>query len=69
MILELDGHRHVSKCFRSRVYAALRQTDAALPEAGCREHGEWMPLVKVDQRFDTVDVRFQKLMRCVSFQE
>jgi TolB-like protein/Flp pilus assembly protein TadD len=73
ILKELTGHRHVSKYFTSRIYAALGQTDAALAmlEAGYREHGEWIPLVKVDQRFDALrsDLRFQKLMRCMSFHE
>jgi len=73
ILKELTGHRHVSKFFTSRIYTALGQTDAALAmlEAGYREHGEWMPLVKVDQRFDALrsDLRFQKLMRRMSFHE
>jgi serine/threonine-protein kinase len=70
---ELAGRRHVSKYFTSKVHAALGQTDAALAmlEAGYREHGEWMMLIKVDSRFDSLrsDPRFQDLMRRMNFPE
>ena len=68
---ELMGRRHVTAYFVSRIYAALGETDEALKwlEAGYREHGEWMVLLKVDARFDSLrdDPRFQDLMRRMNF--
>ena len=68
---ELIRERHVPKYFVSRIYAALGQNDAALGmlEAGYRERGEWMVLMKVDSRFDSLhsESRFQFLMERMNF--
>jgi TolB-like protein/Tfp pilus assembly protein PilF len=70
---ELTGQRHVTAYFVSRIYAALGKTNEALKwlETSYRDHGEWMVLLKVDPRFDSLrdDARFQGLMRRMNFPE
>jgi len=71
VLRELTGQRHVTAYFVSRVYAALGETNEvlALLEIAYREHGEWMLLLKVDPRFDSLhsDPRFQDLLRRMKF--
>jgi TolB-like protein/Tfp pilus assembly protein PilF len=68
---ELTRQRHVTAYFVSRIYAALDKTDEALKwlETSYRERGEWMVLLKVDPRFDSLrdDARLQDLMRRMNF--
>jgi TolB-like protein/Tfp pilus assembly protein PilF len=68
---ELTGQRHVTAYFVSRIYAALGKTNEAFEwlETAYQEHGEWMILLKVDPRFDSLrdDARFQDLMRRINF--
>jgi hypothetical protein len=55
----------------SRIYAALGDTNETFKwlETSYREHGEWMVLLMVDPRFDSLrdDARFQDLMRRMNF--
>jgi TolB-like protein len=68
---ELTGQQHVTAYFVSRIYAALGKKNEALDwlENAYQEHGEWMILLKVDPRFDSLrdDARFQDLMRRMNF--
>jgi len=54
ILQNLLNHQHVPAYFVSRIYAALGQKDEAVSclETACKEHGEWMPMLKVDPRFD-----------------
>ena len=68
---ELTGRPHVTAYFVGRIYAALGQKDQAFTwlETAYREHGEWLPLLNVDPRFENLrdDERFQNLMRRTNF--
>lgn len=68
---QLTGQRHVTAYFVSRIYTALGKKNEAIEclETACQEHGEWMVLLKVDPRFDSLrdDTRFQDLMRRMNF--
>lgn len=71
ILQELTAQRHVTAYFVSRIYAALGNKDEALKclETGYPERCEWMPLLKVDPRFDGLrsDPRFQDLARRMHF--
>jgi len=62
---------HVTAYYTARVYAALGHTDEALSllEDAYKEHGEWLVLLKVDHRFDTLrsNPRFLNLMCRMNF--
>jgi TolB-like protein/Flp pilus assembly protein TadD len=68
---ELTAQRHVTAYFVSRIYAALSKKNEALEwlETAYEAHGEWMVLLKIDPRFDSLrdDARFQDLMRRMNF--
>lgn len=70
---ELTGQRHVTAYFVSRICAALGEKDEALKwlETAYRERCEWIVLLKVDPRFDSLrdDARFRDLMRRMNFSE
>jgi tetratricopeptide (TPR) repeat protein len=72
ILLELSG-RQLARYFVSRIYAALGKKSEAIEwlETAYQEHGEWMVMLKVDPRFDTLrdDPRFQDLMRRMNFPE
>ena len=57
----------------SRIHAALGESNEAIDwlEIAFKQHGEWMVLLKVDPRFDSLrdDSRFQDLMRRMNFPE
>ena len=67
ILAELSRHQHLTKYFMSRIFVALDRLDEALKwlEEAYREHGEWVPLLKVDPRFDGLrsDFRVQNLLR------
>jgi TolB-like protein/Tfp pilus assembly protein PilF len=71
LLHELTGQQHVTAYFVSRIYAALGNENEAVEwlETGCREHGEWMILLKVDPRFDDLrsDPRIQDLTHRMNF--
>jgi TolB-like protein/Flp pilus assembly protein TadD len=71
ILQELTAQPHVTAYFVSRIYAALGNTEEAFKwlETAYRERGEWMALLKVDPRFDSLhgDARFQDLMRRLNF--
>jgi TolB-like protein/Tfp pilus assembly protein PilF len=70
ILSELSGLQR-ARYFVSRIYAALGKTNEALEwlEASYQEHGEWLVLLKVDPRFDSLreDTRFQDLIRRMNF--
>jgi hypothetical protein len=61
----------VTAYFVSRVYEALGDTKEAFRwlETSYRENGEWLVLLNVDPRFDSLhgDARFQDLLRRMNF--
>jgi TolB-like protein/Flp pilus assembly protein TadD len=71
ILQELTSRPHVTAYFVSRIYAALGDTNETFKwlETSYREHGEWMVLLMVDPRFDSLrdDARFQDLMRRMNF--
>jgi TolB-like protein/Tfp pilus assembly protein PilF len=71
VLQELLGRSHVSTYFVARIYAALGEKEEALQwlETGYQERAEWMPLLKVDPRFDDLrpDPRMVDLMRRMNF--
>jgi tetratricopeptide (TPR) repeat protein len=71
VLRELTGKAHVTAYFVSRIHAALGESNKAIDwlEISYKQHGEWMPLLKVDPRFDSLhdDPRFQDLMRRMNF--
>jgi TolB-like protein len=71
ILQELSKQRHVPAYFVGRIYAALGERDEAFRwlEAAYRERGEWLVLLKIDPRFDSLrsDPRFQDLMRRMNF--
>jgi tetratricopeptide (TPR) repeat protein len=71
VLQELTSRPHVTAYFVSRIYAALGDTNEAFKwlEISYQEHGEWMVLLPVDPRWDSVrdDARFQDLMRRMNF--
>ena len=71
ILQELSKQRHVPAYFVGRIYAALGERDEAFRwlEAAYRERGEWLVLLKVDPRFDSLrpDPRFQDLLRRMNF--
>jgi TolB-like protein/Tfp pilus assembly protein PilF len=68
---ELTGKRHVTAYFVSRIHAALGESKKAIDwlEIAYKQHGEWMVLLKIDPRFNSLrdDTRFQGLMLCMNF--
>jgi TolB-like protein len=71
ILQELTARPHVTAYFVSRVYAALGDTKEAFRwlETSYRENGEWLVLLNVDPRFDSLhgDARFQDLLRRMNF--
>jgi TolB-like protein/Tfp pilus assembly protein PilF len=71
ILQELSKQRHAPAYFVGRIYAALGEKDEAFRwlEAAYRERGEWLVLLKVDPRFDSLrsDPRFQDLLRRMNF--
>src|ERR1700733_4960977 len=67
ILRELIGKAHVTAYFVSRIHAALGESNEAIDwlEIAYKQHGEWMALLKIDPRFDSLrdDARFQDLMR------
>ena len=68
---EVLNKPHVTAYFVARIYAALGENEEALRwlEAAYREHGEWLPLLKVDARFNDLrsDPRCQDLIRRMKY--
>jgi tetratricopeptide (TPR) repeat protein len=68
---ELAGKRHVTAYFVSRIHAALGESKKAIDwlEIAYKQHGEWMVLLKIDPRFNSLrdDTRFQGLMLRMNF--
>jgi tetratricopeptide (TPR) repeat protein len=68
---ELADKRHVTAYFVSRIHAALGESKKAIDwlEIAYKQHGEWMVLLKIDPRFDSLrdDTRFQGLMQHMNF--
>jgi len=73
VLRELTGKVNVTAYFVSRIHAALGESNEAIDwlEIAYKQHGEWMVLLKVDPRFDSLrhDSRFQGLMRRMNFPE
>jgi hypothetical protein len=73
VLRELTGKAHVTGYFVSRIHAALGESNKAIDwlEIAYKQRGEWMALLKIDRRFDSLhdDPRFQDLMRRMSFPE
>jgi hypothetical protein len=71
LLLELTERGHVTAYFVSRIYVALGKTNETFQwlETAYQEHGEWMILLNVDPRFDSLHdaPRFQDLMRRMNF--
>ena len=71
ILQELSRATYLPKYSVARLYAALGMQKQALEllEAGSREHSEWLPLLKVDSRFDDLrpDSRFQDLLLRMNF--
>lgn len=71
VLRELTAKAHVTAYFVSRIHAALGEINKAIDwlEIAYKPHGEWMTLLKIDPRFDSLhDVpRFQDLMRRMNF--
>jgi len=67
---ELTRQRHVTAYFVSRIYAALGKKKEAFKwlERAYQEHGEWIVLLKVDPRFESLrdDTHFKDLIRRVN---
>jgi hypothetical protein len=63
----------VTAYFVGRIQAALGESSEAIDwlEIAYKQHGEWMVLLKVDPRFDSLrhDSRFQDLMGRMNFPE
>jgi hypothetical protein len=57
----------------SRIHAALGESNEAIDwlEIAYKQHGEWMVLLKIDPRFNSLQdgPRFQDLMRRMNFPE
>ena len=70
---ELKGKSHVTAYLISRIYAALGNKSETFKwlEIAYQGHAEWITLLKVDPRFDTLrdDARFQDLMGLMNFPE
>jgi TolB-like protein/Tfp pilus assembly protein PilF len=68
---ELTMRPYVTAYFVGRIYAALGQKDQAFTwlETAYRERGEWLPLLNVDPRFDSLrgDARFLDLIQRMKF--
>jgi TolB-like protein/Flp pilus assembly protein TadD len=73
ILQELTSRPYVTAYFVSRIYAALRRNEEALHwlEMGYENHAEWMLLLRVDPRFDTLrgNAHFQDLLRRMHFPE
>ena len=73
LLLELTGKAHVTAYFVSRIHAALGESNKAIDwlEIAYKQHGEWMVLLKIDPRFNSLQdgPRFQDLMRRMNFPE
>jgi hypothetical protein len=68
---EITNQSYRTPYVNARVHAALGEKSTALDwlETAYRVRAEWMPLLKMDLRFDTLrsEPRFQDLLRRVNY--